>query len=70
VDVYIVLDGPRVVDVSARQQGAELIRANEANRLTELAHPAATTLPATVEQWRRWHYERLRIVNADVKDMD
>lgn len=32
-DIYIVLDGSRVVGVSARLQGAELIRINEAKRI-------------------------------------
>lgn len=33
MDVYIVLDGPRVVGVSAKLQGAELIRADEGRRM-------------------------------------
>lgn len=34
-DVYIVLDGARVVGVSARSQGAELIRADRAGEIVD-----------------------------------
>ncbi|AVO21762.1 hypothetical protein SEA_JEON_59 [Mycobacterium phage Jeon] len=61
MDIYVVLDGARVVGASARLQGAELIRADEARRLA-----AASTIPADEAALQK----RMLIVNTELQDME
>lgn len=66
--VYIVLDGSRVVGVSARLQGAELIRMEEARRqVPDSAHAADSVSPST-DWWYRRAYARMRIETCEVLD--
>jgi hypothetical protein len=60
--VYIVMDGARVVDVSAKLQGAELIRINEARALAEGRDGSVTN-----EDYRTT-YDRMRIETRRVLD--
>lgn len=66
-DVYVVLDGARVVGASTRLQGAELIRANEADRQARVCYPD----PEDDSWWRdksRRVYDRMCIVNTELQD--
>lgn len=65
VDVYIVLDGGRVVGVSARLQGAEVIRADEAARLA--ADKPGWWMPGSPYDF---YYDRMRVENHNVRDME
>jgi len=64
--VYIVLDGSRVVGVSARLQGAELIRITEARRLAAVNGHT----PTSCKDCETEVYTRLRIENHNVQDED
>lgn len=69
MDIYVVLDGARVVGASARLQGAELIRADEARRMWRnpwaFAERGATTPPAEAQ-----FYDRLSVVNVELRDLE
>ncbi|MCV6982126.1 hypothetical protein H7I53_18090 [Mycolicibacterium pulveris] len=58
------MDGSRVVGISARLQGAELIRADEARRLA-----VGMDGQVTDEDYRTC-YERVRIENHELQDLD
>lgn len=60
--IYIVLDGARVVGVSARLQGSELIRVEEARAL------AAGRDGSLMNEDYRTTYARLRIETCEVRD--
>jgi hypothetical protein len=60
-DIYIVRDGSRVIGVSARLQGAELLRAAEARRLGSMN-------PTDPKGWERFYYERIVIENHELQD--
>lgn len=69
MDIYVVVDGSRVVGASARLQGAELIRANESEQLVfhgigpdATADDRAAAVTAT--------YNRMRIENVELRDVD
>lgn len=59
-DIYVVLDGRRVIGASTRLQGAEVIRVNEAKRLTRFDSSAA----------EQQAYRRIEIVNTELDDED
>lgn len=66
---YVVLDGGRVVGVSARLQGAELIRVNEAEQLVfygigpeATADERAAAVAAT--------YDRMRVEHHALRDVE
>lgn len=63
-DVYIVLDGARIIGVSARLQGAELIRVDEARRLAEGRDGFVA------DEDYRTTSARLRIENHELQDVD
>lgn len=79
MDIYIVMDGHRVVGASAALQGAELLRVDEAHRLatttddSEAQHRRglmagwAITAPLDVEAF---FYKNIRIVNTELQDAD
>ncbi|AHG24378.1 hypothetical protein PBI_MICHELLEMYBELL_57 [Mycobacterium phage MichelleMyBell] len=69
MDIYVVTDGARVVGASTRLQGAELVRANEAERLVfygigpdATADERAAAVAAV--------YDRMVIVNTELQDGD
>jgi len=69
VDIYVVLDGVRVVGASARLQGAELIRSNESEQLVfygigpeATADERAAAVTAV--------YNRMRIANVELRDLE
>lgn len=64
MDCYIVLDGARVVGVSARLQGAELIRVDESRRLARGQDGLVT------EEDYRTTSARVRIENHELQDFD
>lgn len=67
MDIYIVVDCGRVVGASAKLQGAELIRHNEAERLAQ----ANTHHPTTSrETFARRAYDRMHIENHELHDTD
>lgn len=67
-DVYIVMDGSRVVGVSARLQGAELMRNDEALRLAETRFWTGDrgSDPNDGSEF----YDRMRIENHELRDED
>lgn len=67
MDIYIVLDGPRVVGVSARLQGAELIRSGEADRLVDQQVDCG---PVNRDIFARLAYSRMRIENHELRDVE
>lgn len=69
MDIYIVLDGMRVVGVSARQQGAELIRGDRAATLADELHPGDRTNPKW-QQAQRIIYGRMLVENHELEDVD
>lgn len=66
MDVYIVLDGGYIVGASARMQGAELIRTDEARRLAGTAADESGLTVLTVDA----AYNRMRIVNVELQDVE
>jgi hypothetical protein len=68
-DCYIVLDGARVVGVSARLQGAELIRVDAAKRLARGEWAQNGRDPDRWRECEQRMYERLRIENHELQDM-
>lgn len=70
MDCYIVLDSARVVGVSARLQGAELIRAEEANRLAREKWYQCGRDPERWTAMEKQMYDRLRVENHNVRDME
>lgn len=63
-DVYVVMDCDLCVGVSAKQQGAELLRADHARELAALAD-GSEEFVARVE---RMVYNRQRIENHELQD--
>lgn len=69
MDVYVVLDGGILVGVSAKLQGAELLRGNRAVKLADQAYTKGSDTP----DWRsleRQFYDRQQIVNTDLQDAE
>lgn len=66
MDIYVVLDGPVLVGVSARQQGAELIRMEWADALAEEKHPEATEAVLHHSTYAEI-YDRQQIVNTELR---
>jgi hypothetical protein len=70
MDIYIVLDSTgRVVGASARLQGAELMRADEADRITD----AESDYPRESMAWkadRRRAYDLITIANTELQDLE
>lgn len=67
MDIYIVMDRDRVVGASARIQGAEAIRADEAS--SEAAEFTSSGVVSDREVYNR-AYDRMMIVNTELRDMD
>ena len=65
MDIYIVRDGENIIGVSAKWQGAELIRTEHATASIKncVGRDAARAMYRTV-------YDRTAIENHDVKDLD
>ncbi|BBC28673.1 hypothetical protein [Mycobacterium phage PR] len=78
MDIYVVLDGARVVGASTRLQGAELIRADEAKRLVTATDPETRHRQGTMhgsglwtdQDKERWFYDRMTITNTELLDME
>lgn len=73
MDVYVCLDGDRIVGVSAKLQGAELIRSDEAVRWAEAEEKkyfAHYDPPSWRNQLRQKAYDRMTIVNTELRDME
>lgn len=71
MDIYAVVqprDEGRIVGASTKLQGAELIRTDEATRLTNVAHADASK--ETRAKWHEYHYDRMTIVNIELQDFD
>ena len=64
MDIYIVMDRDRVVGASARLQGAELIRTEEATR------EASDVDELRKKSYYNYAYDRMRIVNTHLRDLD
>lgn len=69
-DIYIVLDGEVIVGVSARLQGAELIRANEAVAQANEYCDRWAALKPNPEAAQRAAYGRMRIENHELQDAE
>lgn len=65
MDVYVVLDGPVLVGVSAKLQGAELLRSDWAQKLA-----AQQCLPGDTGPLERVIYDRQQIVNTELQDAE
>lgn len=63
----MVLDGARLISASAKQQGAELIRLEEAKR--QAGYRLDGDLLTFEQRWRM-HYDRITVTNTDLRDMD
>lgn len=80
MDIYVVMDGARVVGASARLQGAELLRSDHAAALADravnkLADRALRTWNGdrSIDVWQtenRIAYEGTRIVNKELQDVE
>ena len=77
MDVYVVTDSDRVVGASARLQGAELIRVDEAKRLATTTEPDATRRRARMmgagmppQDVERWFYDCMTVTNTTLRDLD
>ncbi|APD19289.1 hypothetical protein SEA_GODPHATHER_60 [Mycobacterium phage GodPhather] len=78
MDIYVVLDGARVVGASTRLQGAELIRSDEAKRLVTARDAETLSRRGTMHGWglwtdadkERWFYDQMQIVNTELQDME
>lgn len=70
MDIYIVLDGQRVVGASTRLQGAEVIRANEAKRLGAWWLDHGTDAERQAREMEQQAYDRMRVVNTELQDTD
>ena len=78
MDIYVVVDNRRVVGASARLQGAEVIRADEAKRLTTAKDAATVHRRGTMagwgmttpEQMERWFYTSMTITNTTLRYCD
>lgn len=68
MDIYVVLDEGRFVDVSAKLQGAELIRLDEAKR--QAADAKWLLSAADLAAYERSIYDGLTIENRELKDTD
>lgn len=66
MDIYVVLDGARLVGASAKLQGAELIRADEARRL--VGAPADEDGVVMLDE--RTAYDRMRVDNTELQDVE
>lgn len=64
MDIYIVQYGTRIVGASAKLQGAENIRADEARRI------AADPYGYVSYEDYQGAYDRIRIVNTELEDDD
>lgn len=70
MDIYIVRDGETVIGASAKLQGAELIRANEARtQAEEYCDRNACADPVLSEQ-ERIAYDRMTIENTELQDVE
>lgn len=69
MDVYVVLDGPVLVGVSAMLQGAELLRADWAVKQADQAVPVGRDTAAW-EARERVVYDRQQIVNTELQDAE
>jgi len=73
LNVEIVMDGARIVAVSGRRQGGELIRIDEARKL---AHDDPSFWPANMPDTAKyspeaavaWFYDRMRVETHRVRD--
>lgn len=67
-DIYVVVDpvGARVVGASARLQGAEVIRSDEAVRIAGLDVGGFGTRAEKEAHF----YARLQVVNVELRDME
>ena len=66
MDIYIVTDCGRVVGASAKLQGAELIRVDEARRQAA----DSILLGADQHAYERVLQEDMRIVNVELQDVE
>ena len=64
MDIYIVMEGARVVGASAKLQGAELLRSEQSALL------AKQRVRYNTEQMAQAIYNRMQIVNVNLQDMD
>ena len=68
MDIYVCLYQSRVVGASAKLQGAELIRTDEAQRLVDLGYP--NDADTVRNDAYCVFYDRMTIVNVDLRDID
>lgn len=66
MDIYIVIDCGRVVGASAKLQGAELIRVDEARRQAA----DSILLGADRQAYERVLQHGMRIVNVELQDVE
>lgn len=72
-DIYVVQDGTRIIDrASTKLQGAELIRAEEADRIADQVTPPSVggRESMTWKAERRHAYDRMTIANIELQDDD
>ena len=78
MDIYVVTDGQQVVGASARLQGAELIRTEEAQRWAETQYTEGARRmgreAADPAAWKRDYfnlaYDRMAVTNIELRDLD
>ncbi|MHC9292020.1 hypothetical protein ACRCUN_06105 [Mycobacterium sp. LTG2003] len=73
MDIYIVLDGQRVVGASTRLQGAEVIRARAARQKALDLVPEHAPTPERLQAYNRTErhaYDRMTIANTELEDDD
>ena len=77
MDVYVVLDGSTFVGVSARLQGAEVLRSDWARKQALATFPDVYVAPEWAanrrenrERFERVVYERQQIINSELQDAE
>lgn len=67
MDIYVVLLGGKLIGASAKLQGAELIRVDEARRM---AKAASWCCNADRPMLERSYYDAMKVENTDLRDME
>ncbi|AEK08805.1 hypothetical protein PBI_HARVEY_53 [Mycobacterium phage Harvey] len=67
-DIYVVIDGSRVVGASTKLQGAELMRANYARAAREFWLAHGTRPEEQADTAERQTYDRTRVENTELTD--